>query len=127
MSYFAKVCETLIDAFRTNVFFLTQASDDLLATELRDLVGRDLAILVHHRSKDSVDVLAPSERWPQHLDVFVARSLRPRLAGESVAALWNDAALRDALDRLVATEQVALARVPQRLPVAGRFGSGWAG
>jgi hypothetical protein len=122
----------LADAFRTNLRFLLDSAPearnrDLLKSEMRDLIGRDLDILVHKRTK-SGDA-AGEMRWSRELDSFVSGSLRPRLAGSSLLALWNDGALMRMLDAVVANEQELVAvraRSSQSLPVTSRFDSPWA-
>src|SRR6185312_6746379 len=133
MSVFVRVGHGLAEAFWTNWKFLTKSYDDLpesrglLATELRSLVERDLAVLVHKRSKWNDDDAPGKARWFADLEAFVSRSLRPRLAGESLLALWNDGALMRSLDALVANEQKLVPiRVENQLPVTCRFDSHWA-
>jgi len=128
MGIFKIIGETLADAFRTNMRFLMDSAPgaskrDLLATEMRDLVSRDLAILVHKRNR------ADETRWSRDLDSFVSGSLRPRLAGTSLLALWNDGALMRMLDAVVAQEQELVAvrvKANRTLPVTSRFDSPWA-
>ncbi len=137
MGMLARFGLILADAFRTNLQFLSDGFRDLpierslLAVELRELIGRDLPILVHKRSKlagDAVDDGARS-KWANDLDGFVAVTLRPRLAGTSLLALWNDGALSRMLDAVVASEQQLVAvraRHDRTLPVTSRFDSHWA-
>lgn len=132
MGIFARVRRELVDAFKVNLEFLTSGfenspeSRSFVATELRELIERDMAILIHKRNK-WVDGNEPArERWFADLESFVGRTLRPQLAGQSVIALWNDVALMRVLDGLVANEQAVLATAPARVPVTCRFDSHWA-
>jgi len=132
MSIFAKIVASLSDAFWTNWRFLSEgfgeppAERSFVAMELRELVERDLPILIHKRNKwiERED----EQRWLADLEAFVARSLRPKLAGESLLALWNDSALMRSLDALVVREQqlVAVKVRSESLPVTSRFDSPWA-
>jgi hypothetical protein len=132
MGVFTRIGRELAEAFRVNLDFLTNAFGDLppegsvLANELRSLLERDMAILVHKRSKWSDGDAPARDRWFADLDAFIARSIRPNLSGESLLAAWNDSALVRTLDAMVASEQLQLARVPARVPVTGRFDSHWA-
>jgi hypothetical protein len=132
MGIFARVRHELAEAFRINLDFLTNAFGDLppegsvLANELRSLLERDMAILVHKRSKWSDGDAPARDRWFADLETFIARSVRPNLSGESLLAAWNDSALMRALDAMVASEQMQVARVPARVPMTGRFDSHWA-
>lgn len=132
MGFFARVRRELVDAFKVNLEFLTSGfkklpqSTGFAATELRELIERDMAILVHQRNKWVEGNEPARERWFSDLEAFVGRTLRPKLAGQSVIALWNDVALMRMLDSMVENEQVALARAPSRLPVTCRFDSNWA-
>ena len=128
MGLWAQIGARLTEAFQENRRFLNGmfGSRTLVGDELRELVGRDLAILVHKRNKRSEDNAASHQRWRSDLEAFIARSLRPNLAGRSVIALWSDGALLRALDALVADEQVVLATVRTSLPVTCRSNSHWA-
>ncbi|HEY1708327.1 MAG TPA: hypothetical protein VGG10_08665 [Rhizomicrobium sp.] len=128
MGLWAQIGKRLAEAYRENRRFLDAAfgSRTLIGDELRELVGRDLAILVHKRNKRSEDNESSHQRWRFDLEAFIARSLRPCLAGRSVIALWSDGALMRALDALVADEQTVLARIPVSLPVTCRSNSHWA-
>jgi hypothetical protein len=124
MGVWKQIGRQLVQAYRENSrsLAMTFAERALIRDELRDLVGRDLAILVHKRSRESEN----GERWHSDLEAFVTRSLRPKLAGRSIVALWSDNALMRALDMLVAGEQAARARAVALIPVTSRCGSHWA-
>jgi uncharacterized protein with von Willebrand factor type A (vWA) domain len=128
MGLWAQIGKRLVEGYRENRRFLNEAfgSRTLIGDELRELVGRDLAILVHKRNRQREDNAASHQRWRSDLEAFIARSLRPNLAGRSVIALWSDGALMRALDALVADEQMVLARIPASLPVTCRSNSHWA-
>jgi hypothetical protein len=134
MGVFARVGQGLAEAFWTNWHFLTHGADELpaarnlLATELRALVERDLPILIHKRSRIIAEDSDALQRWSNDLERFVERSVRPRLAGNSLLALWNDGALHRMLEAIVASEQELVAvRTTRSLPVTSRFDSPWAG
>jgi hypothetical protein len=134
MGVFARVAHSLAEAFWTNWHFLTHGSDELpaarnlLAAELRTLIERDLPILIHKRSRAVADDGDAQQRWSNDLHHFVSGSLRPRLAGNSLLALWNDGALQRMLETIVASEQNLVAvRTTRLLPVTSRFDSPWAG
>jgi hypothetical protein len=113
MGFFAQIVRRLSGAF---------AERNLIGTELRELIDRDLAVLVHKRNKFGEGDMLVHDRWFADLEAFVTRSLRPKLAGRSVIALWSDRAL----DAMVRDEQALPATVPAAIPVTSRCGSHWA-
>lgn len=130
MGWFARIGQALAEAFRTNRRFLSMAFEDLpversvLASELRELVRRDIPILVHKRTKLSDGDEAARRRWFCDLEAFVSRSVRPHLS--DTLAVWNDVVVVRTLDALVEVEQRHLATTPARIPVTCRFDSHWA-
>jgi hypothetical protein len=133
MKVLVRVGQGLAEAFWTNWRFLSQGFDEppegrnVVASELSELIARDLPILIHKRNKWSDGDEGGRSRWLADLEGFVSRSLRPQLAGESLLALWNDGALARSLDALVAHEQQLIAVKDSRsLPVTCRFDSHWA-
>jgi hypothetical protein len=128
MTIFVTIGRSLADAFRTNWRFLTNDMNEVpddgssFRGELRELVERDLAVLVHRRGK-----LLSNDRWSDDLETFVSRRLRANLGGQFDG--WTDGAVARLLDAIVADEEQRIAvraRKGRTLPVTSRFDSSWA-
>jgi hypothetical protein len=92
-------------------------------TELHELAGPHMAVLVHKRAK-LVQALQ-DERWAHELTEFVSRIVWPHVHQSENLAGRDRNCVAELLDEIVAAEQRAVARIVP-VPHVSRFDAGWA-